>query len=427
MKTVIFYLTKKTKEKKLHEIGFRIKTKISKRRAKYYLKHSLKPLDFIHKNIEVLEDIIGEDIYFVERRKRHLRDDLIILHTVDFKVQKNLNIRDIPKDTVFMGQLYSGEMNLPKYNETSSLLVIGQTGSGKTTTIKTIEKYNKEMIMRHYVNLNISKKYVRIIIDPKGDDFKDLIGEEDYFFRLDEIEEYEELLGLLKRIDIDCKKANRANKETQIKYVLILDELLETFTAKKNKDKEKQIIIDEIVEKIEIILTQHSRRQKLLVIAGTQSFSVQESSINLNRFTDKLVSKPPHASFTNTLGSKKILDKRLEKGRFVSLKRDETIQMVESLNIEEEKKKIKEVSKVKLKKDILIKEYKAYEYYMLNENREYRIKENELIYGLWPKSDKLIKTFKTNGKDEEEYAQSYRFKLKNDIRKRFLRELNIKR
>ena len=93
-----------------------------------------------------------------------------------------------------------------------------------------------------------------LIIDKKGNDFKNDLEKGDYFFRLDNIEDYQRLSILLDEIIYKAKKATRENRMTSINWIFVIDEILLVFNKERPADKDFRQLILKIEKQFEEII-----------------------------------------------------------------------------------------------------------------------------------------------------------------------------
>ena len=451
-KYLLHKLFKRRREKKLIKKGYDKDIKVTLGFNCFKLRNSLKKEDEIYNDQEILEDILSHKINHVEKISSTYSDDFYKLYFKDFTKNKNYSFKKIKRDTVYLANNYKNKEVTDDFNETQSVLILARPGGGKTQSARQMIAYHKLMIEKFYSpkdKKTMKDKTVTttkmLIIDKKGNDFKNDLEKGDYFFRLDNIEDYQRLSTLLDEIIYKAKKATRENRMTSINWIFVIDEILLVFNKERPADKDFRQLILKIEKQFEEIIVSWSRVQRYLTIACSQSFSIQDSSLNLRRFGQKLISRPQNNTFATVLGSKLILRKDLVRGRFVLLNENIVVQFPESLSVLNKKtqEKLKRSSSKNLFCNMsssfmrtilrgLKKEMKQYSYSIKKmQYRRFVRRYYDIFYYnycLVEETDKrdLLRYGKAMDKSEFVFIQEREFRVKTVLRNLYMKSQSFK-
>ncbi|MAE59650.1 MAG: hypothetical protein CME69_12370 [Halobacteriovorax sp.] len=321
-------MSTKIKELLISKLKYDKSIQIKVKRDRIIILNSLRKLEEFYSQKEVLEDIISRQIFHFSRVKKSNRLDEIHLHTKNFAVNKNYIFKNILKDHSYFGNTYNNDELLLDFNSASSILTLGESGSGKTQSNKIIIQYYIAMCKKFYAD----HKIVKIIVDPKSDDYKDLIANGDFFTRLKTNEDLIYLIRMLDKVINESEKFNQSGDLNKTRYILCFDEILEYLSKTKELDKERESLKYELAKKLQVIATQHCRIQKILFLLSSQSFSVSECVLSLNKIVIKLFSKPQNTSIASVFGTPEMNQDDLQKGRFIISKGKDKVQFPFSLS-----------------------------------------------------------------------------------------------
>jgi hypothetical protein len=344
MRILIHILMKRSRQSKLRKKWGNDRIKIGIGFNNYKLMNTLKTEDFIISETELLQDLFSTKIHHIYKKKKWFKDDIYILSLKNFSTIKNYKFK-LKKDTIFLGLDYKNNPIYCEFIDGQSVIIFGRSGSGKTLSLITIAQYVEAMERKFR-----KRKIIRVICDPKGDDFNGMVGENDYFFRLDTKESYEELSKVLETAIQEAKEYNQKGELSPNAYHFIFDELIMAFHKDLLKNKEYGEVVKKIVNQVETLAIAICRKQIWPLLSATQSFSVNDSSIPIKRFSNRISSRPNQKVYADVLGSKKILNKSLRRGRFVLLDHEDEITVQFPLSIKQKRRLTKKREKNELKR-----------------------------------------------------------------------------
>ena len=282
--------------------------------------NSLSTLSKFKEYQETLQDFFSRKIYFIERKERTFRNDIIRLYTRDYPVKKNYKIRS-KENGLFGGINYSGKENIEPIDKVSSILFMGQSGSGKS--------YSMSMVYEAWKQNNNS---VLLAVDTKTNFFKD---KADHFTSLQNIEDYKKLIDYLKHIKREADKANLKNQKLNCSYFFIFDECIDYLSKSPSDSKELISIKLELADLVTHFIRKISRSQNCPVIFGSQSFSFNTLLINPSFISKIFVSRLKNSQQCNTFGIPVNigLSESIKNGRWIDTTTHEVYQYPVSLKV----------------------------------------------------------------------------------------------